>query len=341
MEILELPQEVKEHLGGAPKEATPAAETTPVVETPEVKPEETVVTPTPEVKPEEVVAKTPADEVPPADPLSWLDELKTKKETPAETNVNAPSNEDKLKAYDTLIADPEFKLFFEAKRAGKKLTDIAKEYDTVDYRKLPTEAVIEHYGKLNGWDEDKIAEVLGEVNTMGALQRDREIKAITAELESNQQARLDQLGASYKQSADTSLEQEKFVMQKLDEDISRVSKLMIDKEFYGAKLNDQDVKRFTEYVKTFDLFNNDGTYNVDLMLANWLGSEKLRDIQKANYAKGQSAGKQELLKEVHRPSESTSAPTKVPDVKPAKTEAESLNEMLQAIGSGQLTPIKS
>ncbi len=259
---------------------------------------------------------------------SWMEIGSSKQEEPVQTG---PSEKEKLEIMERLLQDHEIKLFLEAKRAGKSLKDVANEYQTVDYGTMDAETLAKHYGQHLGLSDDQIEESIDGISSMTPIQKHELMASWKGKLESAQASKMEQLIGGYRQ---VSQSQEQIV-QKLAQDVDKEAAFIVDKELFGAKLTQKDAEDFKKWVSTFDYLNPDGSYNVQMLRNFWLGAVKMPSIQKANYAKGQSEGRKEILKEVHRPSQNSAAATRLPEVKSNQSDAEKAQKALRAMMSGK------
>lgn len=290
------------------------------VKQPEAKTEEKVVeeTKVEEVKVEETkVAETKETKQPETKSSDFFD---LDEPAVSEEGKLTPTDLDKVKAWDAITKDPEFDLFLKAKQAGKSLADLTKEYQRVDYTKMDADAVMNHYGKLKGYDDAKIEQSLEWIAGLPPIQQDRELALIAHELEQNQSAKFKDLGLRFEQDAQSQVMIEK----KYREDVAQMKQLISEREFHGAKLSKQDGDAFENWLSSeFPKYiNTDGTYNVKMLANFWLGAVKLPAIQKANLSKGASEARMEVLKEVARPSNNSAVATKLPEPKPVMTDHE-------------------
>lgn len=259
---------------------------------------------------------------------SWMEIDSNNQEPPA---PSGPSEKEKLEIMERLLQDQEIKLLLEAKRAGKSLKDVANEYQTIDYSSMDAENLAKHYGKHLGLSDDQIEESIDGLSSMTPIQRHELVSSWRAKLDNAQASKMEQLIGGYRESY-ASHEQ---VVKKLAMDLDKEANFMVDKELFGAKLTNKDAEDFKKWVNTFDYLNPDGTYNVQMLRNFWLGAVKMPSIQKANYAKGQSEGRKEILKEVHRPSQNSTAATRLPEVKSNQSDAEKAQKALRAMMSGK------
>lgn len=265
----------------------------------------------------------------PQETPSWM-ELPAQ-DSPKQEASNEPSAEEKLKYYEQLMQDKELQLIIEAKKAGRSLRDVAEEYKVIDYSKMSAEDITKHYGQQIGLDEDQIEESIDSLSSMNPIQKHEMLNSWRQKLETAQASKFEQLAGSYRQES----QNQQAVMQKFAMDLDKEASFIVDKELFGAKLTQKDADDFKRWVSTFDYVNSDGTYNVAKLRNFWLGEVKLPTLQKANYAKGQSEGRKEILKEVHRPSQSSAVATKLPEVKSNKSDPEKAASALKAIMSGK------
>jgi len=281
-----------------------------------------------EVQNEEILVEQEHTPVETDDNHSWMEIGSSKQEEPVQTG---PSEKEKLEIMERLLQDHEIKLFLEAKRAGKSLKDVANEYQTVDYGTMDAETLAKHYGQHLGLSDDQIEESIDGISSMTPIQKHELMASWKGKLESAQASKMEQLIGGYRQ---VSQSQEQIV-QKLAQDVDKEAAFIVDKELFGAKLTQKDAEDFKKWVSTFDYLNPDGSYNVQMLRNFWLGAVKMPSIQKANYAKGQSEGRKEILKEVHRPSQNSAAATRLPEVKSNQSDAEKAQKALRAMMSGK------
>lgn len=297
------------------QESAPAQEVTP--EAVESQPEPT--SPEPEVA-------TPVMEDGPD--TSWLDMPSSGEESVKQDA--GPSVEEKLKLYEALMQDKEAQLFIEAKKAGKSLLDLSKEYQVIDYSSMGAEDLAKHYGKHLGLTDEQIEESIDGLLSMNPIQKHEMTMSWRDKMNSIQASKIDQLAGDYKKS----YEDQSYILQKAVNDMEREAASIVDKELFSTKFTQKDAEDFKGFVKNFNTLNPDGTMNMALLKQFWIGT-KVSSIQKANYAKGASEGRKEILKEIHRPSESSSVATKLPEVKSNQSDADKAQKALKAIMSGK------
>lgn len=299
------------------QESAPAPETAPAA-----------VESEPEPQVEAVSESAPAPAVEQEPDLSWLDGT-AQGDEPVKKD-EGPTAEEKLKFYEALLQDKEAQLFIEAKKAGKSLLDISKEYQVVDYDNMSAEDLAKHYGKHLGLNDDQIEESIDSISSMNPIQKHEMTKGWKDKLNAVQAGKIEQLSGNYKQS----YEAQEWVLQKAESDLNREAASIPDKELFSTKFTQKDADDFKSFVKNFNTFNPDGTMNMSLMKQFWIGT-KVSAIQKANFARGASEGRKEILKEIHRPSDSSSVATKLPEVKSNQSDADKAQKALKAIMSGK------
>ena len=301
--------------------------------TPEVEPEPTPEVTTPQVEntTEQPVAEQPVEETQTtkeSEPdLSWLDGGSSKQ---AVEKNEGPSVEEKLRLYEALMQDKEAQLFIEAKKAGKSLLDLTKEYQVIDYNSMSAEDLAKHYGRHLGLSDDQIEESIDSISSMNPIQKFEMTNSWKDKLNGIQASKIDQIAGGYKKT----YEDQSWILQKAANDLEREAASIIDKELFSTKFTNKDADDFKSFVQNFNTLNPDGTMNMALLKQFWIGT-KVSSIQKANYAKGASEGRKEILKEIHRPSESSSIATKLPEVKSNQSDTDKAQKALKAIMSGK------
>jgi hypothetical protein len=305
------------HLRNLVSESAPAPEVAPA---PVEKEPESQVEEQPESAPAPVV-ETQYQEP----DMSWLD-------GPSEVvkKDEGPSVEEKLRLYEALMQDKEAQLFIEAKKAGKSLLDISKEYQVIDYDNMSAEDLAKHYGKHLGLNDDQIEESVDGLMSMNPIQKHEMTMSWRDKMNTIQAGKINQLSGDYRKS----YEDQSYILQKAVNDMEREAASIVDKELFSTKFTQRDADDFKSFVKNFNTLNSDGTMNMALLKQYWIGT-KVSSIQKANYAKGASEGRKEILKEVHRPSESSSIATKLPEVKSNQSDADKAQKALRAMMSGK------
>lgn len=290
--------------------------------------------PAPAHAPEPVaVDPTPAPEPEPAQEQEYSSWMESSASAPVEANDDGPSQEEKLRVFESLMQDKEVQLFLEAKRAGKSLTEVSKEYQTIDYSNMSVEDLAKHYGTHLGLNEEQIEESVDSLSSLNPIQKHELTMQWRDKLNSVQASKIEQLVGNYKQSA---VNQEA-VMQKLFQDVEKEASFIQDKDLFGAKISQKDAEGFKEWVRAykFDPLNPDGTYNASKLRNLYIAEVLMPQIQKANYAKGQSEGRKEVLKEIHRPSENSAVASKLPEVKSNQSDTEKAQKALRAMMSGK------
>lgn len=304
------------HLRNLVSESAPAPEVAPapVEKEPELQIEEPASAPAP-------VVETQQQEP----DMSWLEgsgDVAKKDE--------GPSAEEKLRFYEALLQDKEAQLFIEAKKAGKSLLDISKEYQVIDYDKMSAEDLAKHYGQHLGLSDEQIEESIDSMSSMNPIQKYEMTNSWREKLNTVQAGKVEQLAGNYKQS----FEEQAWVLKKAASDLEREAATIVDKEIFSTKFTQKDAEDFKSFVQNFNTLNSDGTLNMSAMKQYWIGT-KISAIQKANFARGASEGRKEILKEIHRPSESSSVATKLPEVKSNQSDADKAQKALRAMMSGK------
>jgi hypothetical protein len=263
---------------------------------------------------------------------SWM-EIGYDQAAPVSEKPSEPSSEEKLRILDGLMQDREFQLLMEAKRAGKSLKDVAEEYQPVDYSGMNVEDLAKHYGKHLGLDDEQIEESIDGLVSMTPIQRHELTSSWRDKLNTIQDGKVQKLVGDYKQTYTT----QEAIVSKLFSDVDKEAAFMQNKDVFGAKISQKDADGFKEWVRAykFDNINPDGTYNAAKLRNQYIAEVLMPQIQKANYAKGQSEGRKEILKEVHRPSENNAAVTRLPDNKSNQSDAEKAQKALRAMMSGK------
>lgn len=297
----------------APQQAAPAAdanattvveEAAPVVSTEllnkNTPAEETVVSgETITVQTNETVAELntePAKEVTPApviedDPF-FNDPLKNK---PAAADPVAEATE--LAAeYKAMQNDPDFKLFMEYKKAGKSLGDLTTDFKYTDYNKMDSESLVKAIAAHRGYTPEEAEEALSDLNGLGKLSRDREIAVMKAELNAHQDTQRETLYGSVKQQA----ELQNKVRSQYATEVQQIGTEMIDKNYYGVKLDQEKQKDWLEFARSFTLMRQDGSVASEEIFKIWL-TRLIPKIQSDAASKSHHQGKEEILKEVVRP----------------------------------------
>jgi hypothetical protein len=301
--------------------------------TPEVEPEPTPEVTTPQVEntTEQPVAEQPIVEAQPekeSEPdLSWLDGGVS--EQVVEKN-EGPSTDEKLRFYEALMQDKEAQLFIEAKKAGKSLLDLTKEYQVIDYDSMSAEDLAKHYGRHLGLSDDQIEESIDSISSMNPIQKFEMTNSWKDKLNGIQASKIDQIAGGYKKTYET----QSWILEKAVNDLEREAASIIDKELFSTKFTNKDADDFKSFVRNFNTYNSDGSMNMALLKQFWIGT-KISSIQKANFAKGASEGRKEILKEIHRPSDSSSIATKLPEVKSNQSDNDKAQKALKAIMSGK------
>jgi hypothetical protein len=295
----------------------------PVAETP---------APAPVVEANTAVTETPAqgNEAPAED--DWLS-ADAPMQTEANQPTNSPSAEEKAKAFDALFSNPQVELVLKAFQAGKTLEEIAKEYQVVDYNSMDVESLSKAYGQLQGYSDDEVEATQEWLDSLPTVQRTRELNAMKSELGQLRNEKMKTLSQGYEKT----IADEQAVQRKLETDIAATSQAMIGKDLFGATITKKDADDFQKWVRTdfANYVNPDGTYNVNQLRNFWLGAVKIPSIQKANFAKGKTEGVQEVLKEVHRPSLNSAAPSRLPQANPVKTAQEEAREAVKKMAGFQ------
>jgi len=327
VEVQTMPSSMMEHMKKINPTPTPEVVAETVVETPEVVAEvKPAVTETPVV---EAAKEEPKPAVTTETPTtSWLDtEPLAKTEAP-----KGASFEEKAAAFDKLMENKELQLILTGMQAGKGVQDIIKEYQYVDYNSMSAEVIAEHYGKHLGLDQPQIEESIEGINAMTPIQKQELISSWKEKLNQVQAGKLENTIGSYKQASLN----EQAIMQKFNDDIAREAQYIVGQELFGAKLTKDDGDSFQNWVRTeFPKYvNDDGTYNVPMLRNFWIGQKKISAIQKANYAKGATEGRIEVLKEVHRPSESSAVATSLPAAKTVVNDVDKAKQALKSLMGG-------
>lgn len=303
-----------------PAPETPVATETPVVETPaapEVKVE------TPEVKVETPVATEPTKH--------WFD-IAPSEEAPTQntntTSSDAPvSATDDYKIHQQLMADPQYKMLVDIIKNGGDLTEVTKTFTVVDYNKMSDEKLIKEYGALANLTPEQIESEIESLNSKSLLEKKPILDNLRRELSQVQQGKYEQLTAA--QQANAKRQQE--IAEKALTDITRVKTEMIGKDFFGLKLTEDTANHFDKFAREFNshMVRQDGTINAEFIRNCYFGTYLISKIQAAAKSDGKAEATEAVLKEVHRPSENTSAPSRIPTEPAPKSEQEKIKELEQ------------
>lgn len=279
---------------------------------PPITPAPTPVTPTtepttqtePKVEP---AAIDPAVETPPVtEPAPSVFDLLQTEQTASGTQPTADTIDYKARYEEAnaLLSDPEMAELIRIKKAGGSLVDFAKQYTPVDYTKLPTEDLIRQYGAENGWSQEQID---GDIDALGGkmhLEQQSLRRAIEGELNQKQQDKFKTLVADSVKP----LEQNEMLVNKSIEKIESLSNTMIGRDMYGVmKLTDQHAKSFREFSMNPPTTLADGTVNENFLYAAWLGMVAFPDLHKTLQSENQTLGRVEVLKAIHRVTDSNAA----------------------------------
>lgn len=210
----------------------------------------------------------------------------------------------KYEEANALLSDPEMAELIRIKKAGGSLVDFAKQYTPVDYAKLPTEDLIRQYGAENGWSQEQID---GDIDALGAktnFEQQALRRAIEGELNQKQQDKFKTLVADSVKP----LEQNEMLVNKSIEKIESLSNTMIGRDMYGVmKLTEQHAKSFREFSMNPPTTLADGTVNENFLYAAWLGMVAFPDLHKTLQSENRTLGRVEVLKEIHRVTDSNAA----------------------------------
>lgn len=266
-----------------------------------------------DVKKEDTKKEEPAD-----NEKEWYEELNSDDTT--KENKPTPSAEEKAKAWDAVMSDPQMEVIFKAVQAGKRPFDVIKDVQPVDYSKMEISALAEHYGKLHDFTPEKIEEAAEWLDSLPTIQKERELQAIRKELDQNQEGLYKNASLGYEQR----IVDEQRITQINNEGLEKMKAYIVDKDFHGIKLTKDDANDLESWVRTElpKTIRPDGTLDYGKVVNYWLASRKLSMIRKANLNTGISEGRKEVLKSVARVNENPAGATRIPEAKPAETPRE-------------------
>ena len=296
-------QEVVASVDGTTQAETTTTETT-TTQT------ETPVTATTETK------ETKVTETPVQDENKWwleLDKSETKQtsvtETPAQTTTST---------YDPIFDTPEMQMVAKlAKETGKNPVEILKDLVPVDYSKMDGPALLKEFGKIKGLTPEQIDAEIESLQGKGLLDQQVAEDNIRNWLATRQKGVFDQYVESGKQRQVEAQKREQAILEKAQAEITQVRNGMIGKDFFGLKMTEDDAKDFEEFVGSFTIQREDGTFNIPNMLTFWLGARKLSKIQRVVQSNAEAKATEAVLKDVSRVNEDSSAPTRIPNQEPA------------------------
>lgn len=244
-----------------------------------------------------VVEQPPAENTPaPAQESQevwWdFDKPKASEEAPEDPKVIAEE-------FSELLEDPDVSLLLEFKKAGKGLNDLIKEYQEVDYDSMDYEKLAKEVGKLKGYNEEEIEEMVDDLKSLGRFARDKEVDAMKALLNQQKSQKRQKIVGSLQQD----IQKQQYIQQKAASDLALYQREMVGKEILGVKLDAKDSEDFGNFAKTFNtqVVNEDGTVSMGTVFEFWLGKRKLRKIQSIAASNAYAKGQQEVLSEITRP----------------------------------------
>lgn len=201
--------------------------------------------------------------------------------------------------YNQLVDDPDVSLLLEFKKAGKGLQDLIKEYQEVDYDSMDYEKLAAEVGKLKGYSDEEIEEMVDDLKGLGRFARDKEIDAMKSYLnQTKSQKRKNIVG-----SLQNDIQKQQYIQQKAAADLQMYKTQMIGNEFAGLKFGVKEAENFEDFVKTFNqhVVSGDGTVAMGKMFRFYIGDQLFEKAQAVAASNGYAKGKQDLLKEISRP----------------------------------------
>lgn len=289
--------------------------------TPEPKPEPQAKAP--EQKPEEKSQEVPeakAAEKPATEPAAKAEEKPA--ETPEgkewyDDDANSPEEKldglkkedrvketeklrEKAKEYEELSEDPIIKMLIEAKKAGADLLTTINSLKERDYDKVPADELfeIELSKHTDLTDEEKDLE-REEFKNLSPLQKKKQADAIRKELKAAQSEKLKTLSLDNKKS----LERQSQITEKANVELDSYTGDLVGKNFLGVKITKEMVDELKSEVKQgFNVYREDGTYNIPYLWQLHFQNKHIKTIVKANIATAKNLGRKEVLDEVSKPS---------------------------------------
>lgn len=264
----------------------------------------------------EVIAEKKAEEEIQKD---WWDTKEEKKEEPTvETNKDTKA---KLAEYDKLLTDPEIKAFIEAKKAGKTLRSFVNELKGVDPESLSPEQLYETQLKALNLTTEEYDEEMDKFKELSKVIQLNTTKPIKEELLKEQNERLSKFSTEASETSKKDAERTTFIHNKATKDLDEFIKGIEGADFLGVKITPEiaeGLKVFTD--KDFNIYNADGTYNVPYMVELGLFTKYRKELMTENIERATEKGKEEILKEVTRPSQEIKGTQRMPDLLKAAEE---------------------
>ena len=278
-------------------------------------------------KKEETVLATEAE----APKRDWFETTKEKSATTAQAEVEDKT--DYKDKYSKITKNPLLKALIEAEDAGKNVLDTFKELQPVNYSAMSMEQLAEAYGKSKGWSDDDISD---EISKMEGKTR-TEIENITStwltKLDADQSGKMEKFASDNKQLAEQQKQAELHIQQTFEKDLKAKCELMLANEINGVKLTKDHVNEFIKLAVEDSYTREDNTIDMDGIFERYLG-RNIKQFMGAAKAEGASEGREEVLKEIHRPNPQTSQPQRLPDVKQPLTREQTATELIKARLSG-------
>jgi ElaB/YqjD/DUF883 family membrane-anchored ribosome-binding protein len=266
-----------------------------------------------EVKPDAPADKKPGEvEVPKTEKKKqWWEEEESPATIDDKKNKTKPDVDyaAKMQEYEAILKDPEVEALLAAKKAGKNLLSFAEELKGSDTAKLTPEQLFEIKLQRAGATTEEISEELSEFTSLSSAKKKLETQDIKAKLENERQENLKRITNVNSEYA----QKQQQVINKATAEAEDFVKDLNDKDFFGVRITPEIASTLKDTVMNgFTIRNPDGTVDVprSMKLALWDRYEKL--VIKANMANAKTEGKEEVLKEITRPSLNNTSDKRLP-----------------------------
>lgn len=224
-----------------------------------------------------------------------------------ETVSSEPVYDQAYLDYKDYLKDPQVVALIEARKNGKSITDLVKDITAEDPSKLTQKETYEkHLDSFGLTGEEKEIE-LEKFDGMSPLERAQITKPIKEKLTNDFNQKLEQLINPIKQEKEIA---DRAIEQAAKEGNQKLDSLLAQDEFMGLELTAERKKALRTFVENNCYPNKKGEYNVEYTFKAGILENFGADLVKANTKKAETKAKEEVFKEITRPSKevnSTSA----------------------------------
>lgn len=323
----EIEQAIEQKMSAAPTEPEPKVEEPAKEEEEKVEIETEVEKAEPEEKKAEEPTQPLADEedIFKIDDNDVLGKVETKETEKVETPTPKvdPELERKAKEYESLESDPIAKLLIEARKNGEDIFSVLEKVKPVDVSKLTLDDLKkEHFKdaeetlKRAGLSQEEIDDELenekSNFDSLSKLEQIKKLEQVKQTIASQAEQRLKQISESPFQKAERELaDARRKNIEQATSEWTQMKTDLVGQKLHGLELTKERIALVDKFVQSPNhppVFNSDGTINMQktfMLYSTYALRNELLNVAKT---KARGEGKDEVMKEVTRPSDYTTSP---------------------------------